>query len=375
MVNESSKILLKDLLFNKKNVDQLTLLIREVYPSFDDSKFSQDILLKFPELELKERIHCISEKLLEILPKDYNRAIDVLLRAIKVFNENNLEKEGFIFTAFSYYVAENGCNKDDLEISLNALGEFTKYASAEFAIRDFINKFPDRTFLKMIEWSKSKNVHQRRLASEGLRPKLPWASGINFDYKKGSEVLDNLFYDRERYVTRSVANHLNDISKFHHNFVISKLTEWGKSGRQDSSEMDYITRHSLRTSIKKGHIETLNFLGYDHEPKVLVRDLKIEDKIIRIGETLKFSFNIIPKVSENIVVDYKIIYPNPSKRVSEKVFKIKKFLTHARKTIHIGKKHLFRKMTTKKLYSGTYKLEIQINGKSFGSVDFDLKID
>ena len=30
----------------------------------------------------------------------------------------------------------------------------------------------------MKRWSKSRNVHLRRLASEGLRPRLPWAKKI-----------------------------------------------------------------------------------------------------------------------------------------------------------------------------------------------------
>jgi len=65
----------------------------------------------------------------------------------------------------------------------------------------------------MLNWSKSENYHHRRLASEGSRQKLPWCQKINLDYKKTIKILDNLYFDESRYVTRSVANHLNDISK------------------------------------------------------------------------------------------------------------------------------------------------------------------
>jgi len=65
----------------------------------------------------------------------------------------------------------------------------------------------------MLEWSKSDNYFLRRLASEGSRAKLPWCQKINVDYKKPIEILDNLYTDESRYVTRSVANHLNDIAK------------------------------------------------------------------------------------------------------------------------------------------------------------------
>ena len=47
-------------------------------------------------------------------------------------------------------------NKKFLAKSLNTLGEFTQYFSAEFAVRRFINEFPDQTFNKMLKWSNSK---------------------------------------------------------------------------------------------------------------------------------------------------------------------------------------------------------------------------
>lgn len=70
------------------------------------------------------------------------------------------------------------------------------------------------------------NQHQKRLTSEGLRPKLPWAIGITLDYREGAKPLENLYYDSGRYVTRSVANHLNDISKMEPSYVLSRLNEW-----------------------------------------------------------------------------------------------------------------------------------------------------
>lgn len=370
MATESKKNLLKDQLFNKRNVKHLANLIKNVYPKLNNTLFEKEILKKFPDLELKERIYWIRECIEKYLPNDYREALNILLKSI----ENEPEREDFIFVAFSDYVAVNGCDKSNLDKSLNALGEFTKYCSAEFAIRCFINEFPEETFIKMQEWSVSKNVHQRRLASEGLRPKLPWAKSINFDYKRGSTVLDNLFYDKNRYITRSVANHMNDISKIDPNFVIEKLEEWQTSKKQNEREMKYIIQHSLRTSVKKGHIKTFNFLGYNPNLKIKIRTLKIEDESISLGDTLKFSFEILAEANENLIIDYKIIYPANHNRRSEKVFKIKKVKILEKEVIRIEKKHLFKKMTTKKLNSGNYKLEIHINSKVVGSADFNLTI-
>jgi 3-methyladenine DNA glycosylase AlkC len=95
----------------------------------------------------------------------------------------------------------------------------------------------------------SENYHHRRLASEGSRVKLPWAIKINLDYSKTIEILDNLYFDKSRYVTRSVANHLNDISKLNTNLVIETLIKWKK--RNNSEDIEYIISHSTRNLVKK----------------------------------------------------------------------------------------------------------------------------
>ena len=220
---------------------------------------------------------------------DFSPDMYRLLETLKDVEEGG----DFIFGAYSEYVENNCKSVEDLEVSLNALGEFTKYCSAEFAIRFFINNYPDESFSKMMKWAGSDNFHQRRFASEGLRPKLPWAKGINFDYKKGVLVLDELFHDNERYVTRSVANHLNDISKIDPDFVVEILKRWKESKKQDEKEMQYIISHSLRTAIKKGHVKSFNFLGFNENADVSINGLGIVDRRLRIGDSLEFSFEIL----------------------------------------------------------------------------------
>ncbi len=361
---------LKDELLNDVSVSKLSNTIKEVYESFNEDLFNNEVLSEFENLELKGRVHWISIMLKKHLPNSFEEAVNILLESL-----SKVEGEGmFAFASYPDFVADNGCNKENLDLSLYMLGEFTKKFSAEFAIRFFVNKFPEVTYLKMIEWSKSDNVHQRRLTSEGLRPKLPWAKGIIFDIYKGVLPLDNLFYDSERYVTRSVANHLNDISKIDPLLVIDTLYKWKKSKRQNNKEMDYIISHSLRTLVKKGHKETLEFLGYNYSPKIIVSNLTIEKPKINIGESINFSFNIKAIEEELLVIDYSVIYPMANNRKSKKVFKIKKLLLNKGKDIYITKKQTFRVMTTKKLYSGEYSLIVQINGKKFGNEKFYITV-
>lgn len=66
------------------------------------------------------------------------------------------------------------------------------------------------------KWSRSPNLHARRLSSEGLRPRLPWAKKLDiFIYEPLPilPILNNLKDDKSRYVQKSVANCLNDILK------------------------------------------------------------------------------------------------------------------------------------------------------------------
>ena len=108
------------------------------------------------------------------------------------------------------------------------MAEITKRFSAEAALRNFLNQFPKETLATALTWSKDKNYHVRRLASEGTRPNLPWAKKITYESKSMLPLLDILYADTTRYVTRSVANHLNDISKFDPGLVIRKLKRWQK---------------------------------------------------------------------------------------------------------------------------------------------------
>ena len=81
-------------------------------------------------------------------------------------------------------MATYGCTADYLEISLDALKEITKRFSAEDAIRYFINAFPDKTLIFLLDCSNNDNYHVRRWASEGTRPKLPWSQKLTIDYYK-----------------------------------------------------------------------------------------------------------------------------------------------------------------------------------------------
>ena len=372
----TEKFSLKDELFNPKKVTYLAALIKGANPDFKDTEFTQKIIAQFPKLELKQRIVCIREQLEIYLPNDYPSALKIIISALPCeLDPNKVDQDfgDFIFAPLSDFVAKNGLQNQFLNLSFNALAEITKRFSCEDAIRYFINHCPKESFAFMQTMAHSDNYHQRRLASEGLRPKLPWCIGIDFDYKKALTVLDGLYSDNTRYVVRSVANHLNDIAKIDPDLVIHTLTRWQIEGRQSNpKELDFLIKHALRTLVKKGNIQALGLLGFNANPDIKINAFQVKNKQINLGEYLDFSFKISSTKEMKLMLDYKITYSNPGTRLCEKVFKIKQLSLKSNVPVVIEKKHLFKHMSTKKLYPGNHQIQLQINGTLYDKGDFTL---
>jgi hypothetical protein len=82
------KFLLKDQLFNKQKVKYLSKLIKNVFSDFLSEKFEKEILEKFCELELKERIYHISDILKKYLPDDFEKSVNIMINSLPEIIEN-----------------------------------------------------------------------------------------------------------------------------------------------------------------------------------------------------------------------------------------------------------------------------------------------
>ncbi len=207
---------LKDQLFTPEKVGALAQRIELVHPAFLRDEFVSSVLERFPELELKGRISWMAECLEGYLPRDFRHAVGILLQSLPAPADPTLtdgDFGDFVYAPYSEYVARGGCSAADLEFSLAALRETTTRFSAEFAIRPFLDAFPGKVLATLLTWTDDEHYHVRRLCSEGTRPRLPWAKNLTLPYDAGIPILDRLFADPTRYVIRSVANHVNDISK------------------------------------------------------------------------------------------------------------------------------------------------------------------
>jgi len=350
---------LKEQLFNKKTILMFLELVNTHYPLNVD-KLTKELLQTIKPLELKERMTALTKILEREIKLDY-------LSVLTIFDKIMLfqKEDHFVFGSILEYVELNGLTPEFVDESLKRLGEYTKVFTAELAIRSFLNDFEAETLVYVREWSISKDCHRRRLASEGTRPSLPWAKKIGLEYPKAISWLNNLYYDTERYVTRSVANHLNDISKINPKLVVKTLETWQKEDKQSKKEMDYIISHSLRTLIKKGNPLALEFLGYNMKAILLIKNLETDKKVVSVGDNIILKFDIHSQ-EDKLIVDYIVHFQLKSGRASKKIYKLKQIDKSG--ITHVEKKVAFNQRSTRKIYPGVHLIEIQVNGKIVGSV-------
>ncbi len=367
---------LKDHLFNEAKVRLIADEIACVYPAFQTKVFVATVTKKFPELELMERLYWIRDCLRDFLPEDYQTAATILVESLPAPCDPTLTDDDFgdfIYGPYGAFVAEYGCTKQDVQFSIRALHEMTKRFSVEFPIRTFINAFPKETMDFLLGCTTDKHYHVRRLASEGTRPKLPWAKKITIFHTDPLPILDLLHSDPTRYVTRSVANHLNDIAKIDPDVVITTLKRWQQSGKQSDAEMRFITRHSLRTLEKQGHTQALKMLGYS-KPEIQLENIKIHTNEVTIGNALQFSFSVTSTAHkpQTLLIDYHLYFQKKAGELAPKTFKIAKTSINPGETLSFSKQQPLRPMTTRVLYPGKHEVELQINGTTYPRKKFIL---
>ncbi len=249
----------------------------------------------------------------------------------------------------------------------------------EDAVRYFINAFPDETLAFLHACAEDENYHVRRLASEGTRAKLPWAQKLTIAYDAPLLILDKLYADPTRYVTRSVANHLNDVSKLDPPLVLATLERWQASQKQEAREMAYMTTHALRTLTRQGDPAALELLGFGGKPDIAIREFTTSTPRVEIGEAFHFTLTLRARKAQKLVVDYLMEFAGDpasakGKKRGRKVFKLRQLDLKKDEVVTIRKKHPMRLMTTRQLYAGEHEITLQVNGQAYGSLSFELEM-
>jgi 3-methyladenine DNA glycosylase AlkC len=343
-----------------------------VYPNFDSKAFIKAIFNShWEEKELKERMRHISQTLRLFLPDDFTEALNIVVGI-----SNNLYKkksdQAFEYMFLPDFVEVFG--REYFDISMSALEQITQFTSCEFAIRPFLIEHPEKGMERMLNWSNHKHKNVRRFASEGCRPRLPWAMALPFLKENPAAILpilENLKRDESEFVRKSVANNINDISKDHPELVIDLVKRW----KGNHKHTDWITKHGSRTLLKAGNREIMELFGFGSLDYLDVQNLKIESKEIGIGDDLVFSFSLKNTSEEELLVrtEYAVYYQKANGTLSKKVYKISERNFPENSESQIDRKQSFKQISTRKFHPGLHQLAIILNGKEFPKLDFTLK--
>ncbi len=188
-------------------------------------------------------------------------------------------------------------------------------------------------------------------------------------------LIDALHADETRYVTRSVANHINDIAKVDADFALDLVERWRAAGLQHRRELDYIVRHATRSLVKQGNQRALRLGGANLDAGVELTQFVVPNAIA-LGGSLECRITLQSDSDAEAVVDYAIYFPTASGNLSRKVYKLRQLRLAARVATTIEWRHAFRaNMTTRPIITGEHSIQILINGRPSGRHSFEVTVE
>jgi 3-methyladenine DNA glycosylase AlkC len=323
-------------------------------------------------LALRERSDLLRDALIHDLPGDYAS----FAGTIRAARDGSAPLRGWMIWPVTSAIAAMAIaeNTDEaFDDALAVLADLTSRLTSEFALRSLLDHDLDRALATVLTWTASEDEHVRRLASEGTRPFLPWSTrvrGIISDPRATLPILDALHQDESEYVRRSVANHLNDLSRLEPDLTVETATRW--LAHPDGNTA-WIVRHGLRTLTKKGHAAALDLLGFP--PATLdVTRLELDSPTVPFGGTVTFSATVRNAGSEPapLVIDYVVHHRKANGSQSGKTFKLTTTTLAPGGELAVTRAHSFRAITTRRYYPGPHAVELQINGVPSGRTEFTL---
>lgn len=365
-------------LFSPELVGWVARHLARRVPRLDAEIFAAPILAALPALELKERAQLIANHMVRALPADAPTRHGMLVAMLHPDPLDHADKSsdanglaGWAVMPLTLAVGRHGL--EDFDGALAALKEMTKRFTAEFAIRHMLLSDQRRALDAMASWVSDPNRHVRRLVSEGTRPRLPWAMqlpALVADPRPVLPLLEALRDDPEPYVRRSVANHLNDISKDHAALFADIVESWMQGA---SADRRALLKHASRSLIKKGDERILATFGR-LPARLDLGSVELSAATIKMPGVLRFTVALTSTadVPQNLTVDYVVHFRKANGAVAPKVFKGGELSLAPGKTRIFGRSHRFAEITTRRHYGGLHRLGLRINGVDTDTVEFEL---
>ncbi len=360
--------------FDERVVRSIAADLRRAFPGFEEALFVAEGMAPLEQLSLTGRAEHLAECMHRHLPPDYESAARILIASLgpECQGSELAGLETLRYHPHTLFVARYGL--ESFETSMLAQYELTKRFSAEWSIRAFLERYPERTYQQLQRWAGDPNVHVRRLVSEGTRPRLPWAPRLRAYQKDPRPVLallELLKDDPERYVQRSVANNLNDIGKDHPDLAVEVCRRWAQGA---SENRRWIIKHALRSLVKKAHRPALAVLGADQAPEVEVRGVRAAPERVPLGGEAAISFELAStgRARQDLLVDCAVHFVKANGTLKPKVFKLRRLELSPGESVRLEARVSFAKMTTRVHYPGVHRAHLLINGREHPLCSFEV---
>lgn len=355
--------------YSRERVALLAEQVSGAWAGFDGAGFVEAASAGLDALELMGRAEQIAAALHVRLPEAFEEAVGVLERSLgEVLPEGENMGQGmapFHYLPHVFWIERHGATAARFDRAMAFQAALTRRFSAEFSIRAFWTLDRERTVGWMERWVEDEDAHVRRLVSEGTRPRLPWASKLRdliADPTPALALVERLRDDPSLMVRRSVANHLNDVSKDHPERVVALLGAW--LDERDTAERRWIARHALRTLIKRGHKGALGLMGHSGAPE-LALTLSAPARVA-LGDKAQVSVTVRndSEAAQAALIDLVVGLVKANGATSPKVFKLGEVALAPGASRVFKKTVSFAPMTTRKSYPGTHPVGALVNGEA-----------
>jgi 3-methyladenine DNA glycosylase AlkC len=322
-------------------------------------------------LGLRERADTLRDALLSDLQGDYAALAGTIRSA-----SEDASFRGWLIWPVTSAIAAKAVTEDTPEAfddAMALLAELTGRLSADFAIRTLLRHNLDRALELVQGWTASDDVDVRRLASEGTRPYLPWSTRVpEITARTGATipVLDALYRDDAEYVRRSVANHLNDLSRDAPDLVVDTARRWLA---EPDANTGRLVRHALRTLVKKGDVRALELLGFG-PVSIDIAGPVLGSTSIGFGHSINFSAVLHNRGDEpaRVAIDYTVYHRKANGGQTGKTFKLATRTLEPDERFEVGREHSFRAITTRRYHPGMHAISLQVNGVESARAEFEL---
>jgi 3-methyladenine DNA glycosylase AlkC len=323
-------------------------------------------------LRLRQRVDIVRDALLHDLPASFSEVERVVLDLI-----DQPQFTGWMIWPVTEFIAVRALDSGSeaaFDAAMAVLARLTIGLTGEFAVRDLLIARPERGLQIMQTWTDHDDEHVRRFATEGSRAYLPWAKQVPWllthpEATRG--ILDATYRDPAVYVRRSVANHINDLSRVDPVVAGRIASHWASD---PDANTPWVLRHGLRTLIKRGDRTALALVGFTGYSLTLDRP-DVSTRVVPWNGSVTFTARISNdgQTDATVAIDYSIGFLRANGSMRPKTFKLGSRPLAPGESVVVTKTHSFRPITTRTYYPGPHYISVQANGVVSPQTNFILE--